>query len=71
MLKLLLQMLGEILIAVSLSGLVLAVGLPALMKAGIIVNGDTASSLVVAATLVLALAGVLLRPGSALNRRRK
>ncbi|MCM3878904.1 MAG: hypothetical protein ND807_02240 [Vicinamibacterales bacterium] len=69
--KLFLRVLGEMLIAVSLAGLVLGAGLPMLLKAEIVAKGDTASTCIVAATLVIAVAGALFRPGSPLNRRRK
>jgi formate-dependent nitrite reductase membrane component NrfD len=69
MLRLMLYMLGEILAGIFVGGLVLAISIPMLMRAGLITTGDLAGILVIVATLVLTVAGMLFRPGSALNRR--
>ena len=68
MLKLILRMLGEILIGVSLAGIVLAISVPMMMRSGMIASGDLTGSVIIAGALVLAAVGMLFRPGSALNR---
>jgi hypothetical protein len=71
MLPLILRMLGEILVGIFVAGIVLGVGIPILMRTGIIAEGGIAGVLVIAGTLVLAICGMLLRPGSALKRSRR
>jgi len=71
MLPLILRMLGEILVGIFVAGIVLGVGIPSLIRTGVIAEGGIAALLVVAGTLVLAICGVLLRPGSALRRSRR
>jgi len=71
MLSLILRMLGEILVGIFVAGIVLGVGIPILIRTGVIAEGGTAGLLVIAGTLVLAICGVLLRPGSALKRSRR
>ena len=71
MLPLILRMLGEILVGIFVAGIVLGVGIPSLIRTGVIAEGGIAALLVVAGTLVLAICGVLLRPGSALKRSRR
>ena len=71
MLSLILRMLGEILVGIFVAGIVLGVGIPILIRTGVIAEGGIAALLVVAGTLVLAICGVLLRPGSALKRSRR
>jgi len=69
MLKLILRMLGEILVGIFVGGVVLAISIPMLMRTGLITTGDLAGVLFIAVTLVLSVAGMLFRPGSAINRR--
>ena len=69
--SLILRMLGEILVGIFVAGIVLGVGIPSLIRTGVIAEGGIAALLVVAGTLVLAICGVLLRPGSALRRSRR
>ena len=71
MLSLILRMLGEILVGIFVAGIVLGVGIPILIRTGVIAEGGIAGFLVIAGTLVLAICGVLLRPGSALKRSRR
>ena len=71
MLPLILRMLGEILVGIFVAGIVLGVGIPSLIRTGVIAEGGIAGLLVIAGTLVLAVCGVLLRPGSALKRSRR
>lgn len=69
MVKLILGMVGEILIGFFLAGIVLAIGVPMLMRSGLIVPGDVVSVCLIAGTLALAVGAMLFRPGSALHRR--
>jgi hypothetical protein len=71
MLPLILRMLGEALVGIFVAGIVLGVGIPILMRTGIIAEGGIAGVLVIAGTLVLAICGMLLRPGSARKRSRR
>jgi hypothetical protein len=71
MLAIVLRMIGEILIGIFVAGIVLGVGIPILMRTGVIAEGGIAALLVIAGTLVLAICGMLLRPGSALKRYAK
>ena len=71
MLGLILRVLGEILIGIFVAGVVLGVGIPILIRTGVIAEGGIAGLLVVAGTLVLAICGMLLRPASALKRSRR
>ena len=69
MVKLILRVVGEILIGFFLAGIVLAIGVPILVRSGVIVPGDVASVFIIAGTLALAVGVMLFRPGSALQRR--
>ena len=71
MLSLILRMLGEILVGIFVAGIVLGVGIPILIRTGVIAEGGIGGLLVIAGTLVLAICGMLLRPGSALKRSRR
>ena len=68
---LILRMLGEVLIGILAAGIVLGIGIPILIKVGAIAEGGIAGLAVIAGTLVLAICGMLLRPGSALKRSRR
>jgi hypothetical protein len=68
MLPLMLRVIGEILIGLLLAGIALGVAIPILIKAGVIAEGGVSGFLVIAGMLVLAICGMLLRPGSALKR---
>ena len=68
MLPLMLRVIGEILIGLLVAGIALGVAIPILMKSGVIAEGGVSGFLVIAGTLVLAICGMLLRPGSALKR---
>ena len=68
---LILRMLGEILIAIFVAGIVLGAGIPILIRTGLMAEGGIAGLLVIAGTLVLAICFMLLRPGSALKRSRR
>ena len=71
MLKLMLRVLVEILIGVSLAGVVLAASVPVLIRYELVTPGDLAGTFVIAGALVIAVGGMLFRRGSALNRYRK
>jgi hypothetical protein len=62
------RVIGEILIGLLVAGIALGIAIPILMKFGVIAEGGMSGFLVIAGTLVLAICGVLLRPGSALKR---
>ena len=68
MLKLLLSVLVEILVALMIAGLVLAIAIPLLIRYDIAGPGDLTSTIVVTGVLICAVGGMLLRPGSAMNR---
>ena len=68
MLPLILRVIGEILIGFLVAGIALGIAIPILMKFGVIAEGGMSGFLVIAGTLVLAICGMLLRPGSALKR---
>jgi hypothetical protein len=67
-LPLILLVLGEILIGFLVAGIALGIAIPILLKSGVIAEGGISGFLVIAGTLVLAICGMLLRPGSALKR---
>jgi high-affinity Fe2+/Pb2+ permease len=68
MLPLVLRVIGEILIGFLVAGIALGIAIPILMKSGVVAEGGMSGFLVIAGTLVLAICGMLLRPGSALKR---
>jgi hypothetical protein len=71
MLPPILRMLGEVLVGIFVAGIVLGIGIPILIRTGAIAEGGFAGLLVIAGTLVLAICGMVLRPGSALKRSRR
>jgi hypothetical protein len=68
MVKLLLSVFVEAIVGVSLAGLLLAVIVPALNHYRPTGAEDTTAAIVIVAVIVVVTAGVLLRPGSAINR---
>ena len=70
MLKLILGVLIEAIVGLALAGVLLGVSVPLLLRMRLITPGDWIGAFVVGAVLVAAVAGMLFRPGSALNRRR-
>jgi high-affinity Fe2+/Pb2+ permease len=68
MLPLVLRVIGEILIGLLVAGIALGIAIPILMKSGVIAESGISGFLVIAGTLVLAICGMLVRPGSALKR---
>jgi hypothetical protein len=71
MLKLLLGVAVEVLVAGLIAGLILALAIPLLNQAGVVVVGDAASRFVIIGVLAVALAVALLRPRSAIQRHFK
>ncbi len=71
MLRLLLSLTVEILLGLSLGGLLLAGVVPLLLKTGVMTAGDALGSLLVPAILALGAGAMVFRPGSALSRRFK
>ncbi len=71
MLKLTVLVLVEVIIGLAVAGVVLAVTVPVLIGRQLLAPGDLTSSLVIGAVLILAVTGMLLRPGSALRRAKR
>jgi hypothetical protein len=68
MIKLALLVLAEAAIGVALAGVVLAIIIPLLLRFGWIAPGGAAGTAAIVAVLVMAVAVLLFRPGSAINR---
>jgi hypothetical protein len=68
MLKLLLGIVVEVLVAVGLAGLILALAIPLMNRNGLMNGNDLASRVVITAVLAGAIAVALFRPGSAIHR---
>jgi len=68
MIGLALLVLLETVIGVALAGIALAIVVPLLLRFGWIAAGGAAGTFVVVAVLVMAVAVVVLRPGSAMSR---
>jgi hypothetical protein len=71
MLKLALLILRDILIGVMLAGIALGIGIPMLMKSGIVSSGGISGFVVIAGTVILAICVMVFRRGGALGRDRK
>ena len=67
--KLLLSVIIEVIIGVSLAGVVLAIAVPMLHSADLLGANDLTSTIVIVGVLVVAVAIALFRPGSAIHRR--
>ena len=67
--KLLLNVIIEVIIGVSLAGVVLAVAVPMLHSADLLGANDLTPTIVIVGVLVGAVAIALFRPGSAIHRR--
>jgi hypothetical protein len=67
--KLLLNVIVEVIIGVSLAGVVLAVAVPMLHSADLLGANDLTPTIVIVGVLVGAVAIALFRPGSAIHRR--
>jgi hypothetical protein len=68
MLRLLLNVIIEVFIAVSLAGVILALVIPALNRSGSAGQRDPATMIIIVGVLVAAVAVALFRPGSAIHR---
>jgi hypothetical protein len=68
MLKLLLGVVVEVLIAVALAGAILALAIPLMNRYALANGNDLTSRVVITAVLVGAVAVALFRPGSAIHR---
>jgi hypothetical protein len=66
--KLLLGVVVEVLVAITLAGLVLATAIPLLNRSGVIATGDATSIGIVIGVMLAILAIALFRPGSAIHR---
>lgn len=71
MLKLLLGVLVEVLVAMFFAGLIVALAIPLLHRSGLAAVGDAAMRIVIIGVCVAALAVALFRPGSAIHRHIK
>jgi hypothetical protein len=71
MLKLVLFILRDMVIGFMLAGIALGIGIPILMKSGVVSRGEISGSLVIAATVLLAICGMLFRRGGALRQHRQ
>jgi len=67
--KLLLNVIIEVVIGVSLAGVILAVAVPMLHSADLLGTNELTSAIVIVGLLVVAVAIALFRPGSAIHRR--
>ena len=68
MLKLAFVVLVEVVVGLAVAAIVLAVGIPVMMRRELIAPGDLTGSFLIAGVLLAAVGGMLLRPGSAINR---
>lgn len=68
MLKLLLGIAVEVLVAMLIAGLVLAIAIPLLNRGDVVTVGDAASARIIISVMITALAIALFRPGSAIRR---
>jgi uncharacterized membrane-anchored protein YitT (DUF2179 family) len=70
MARLLVRVLIEVVAAVSLAGLLLAVIVPLLNRYQVAEGGDTVTALVIAGVIVAVTLAVIFRPGGAFSRRK-
>jgi hypothetical protein len=68
MLKLLFGVVVEVLVAVALAGLILALAIPLMNRNDLMNGNDLASRVLITAVLAGAIAVALFRPGSAIHR---
>jgi hypothetical protein len=59
----------EVIIGVSLAGALLAILIPVLHRYALLTPGDLTSNVVVGIVIIAVTGAILLRPGSAINRR--
>lgn len=68
MLKLAVLVLLEVMLAITVAGVVLAILVPVLIRYELIAIGDFTGSIVIAGTILVTIGAMLFRPGSAVNR---
>lgn len=68
MLKLTMFVILEVVVGVALAAALLAVAVPLLIRYRYMLPGDLAGSVLIGAVLVLSVAAMLFRPGSAIRR---
>lgn len=71
MLKLAVLVLVEVMLAITVAGVVLAILVPLMIRYELIAVGDLAGSIVIAGIILAAIGAMVFRPGSALNRHGK
>lgn len=59
----------EVLLGVAVAAVLLAIAVPVLIRRGLFAPGDALGSLVVGLVVVVCVAAMILRPGSAFRRR--
>ena len=69
MLRLVLAVAFEVMVGVAIGGVLLAVLIPVLGHFGLVQPGDLTGAVVIIGALVCSVGLMILRPGSALNRR--
>ena len=69
--KLVVTVVVESLLGLTIAAGILAIGIPVLLRGGVIAPGDTRGSLLIASVVIVCIAAAILRPGSALRERRK
>jgi hypothetical protein len=68
--RLILRVIVEVVIGIAAAAGLLAVAVPLLIQRHLVAPGDLRGSLVIGGVLALAIAAVLVRPGSALRQRK-
>ncbi|HKY21487.1 MAG TPA: hypothetical protein VJM31_09730 [Vicinamibacterales bacterium] len=68
MLRLLATVLAEVVVGLTIGGIVLALAIPALHHYGLIATGDLAGAIVITLVLVATIGAMMFRPNSAMNR---
>jgi hypothetical protein len=66
--RLILKMLAEILLGVTVAGVLLAIALPILIHSNVLQPGETLGGILVCGSIASAILLMLLRPGSAVQR---
>lgn len=67
--KLLLRVALEVIVAVSLAGVASALLVPLLIRNGVFLPGDRTGAIAIGGFIAAVVVAVVLRPGSAINRR--
>ncbi len=69
--RLVLTVVVESLLGLTIAAGILAIGIPVLLRSGVIDPGDPRGSLLIASVVIVCIAAAIFRPGSALRERRK